>query len=369
MQEQQHQQAAVIAKDPFTSGLTEIAMIPIAEPNEHQIRIKTVAFAANPTDWIHIAYQQGVAGDLIGSDCSGVVEKVGSKVTGFKVGDIVSTFCHGGYCKERGTFTEYVIADPSVTLRYASVNDKVLPVGETQHGHIQTYEGAASVTLALVTSVLSMAGNLNAQPEDKGKYILIWGGATATGVIAIQVAKLGFGLRVVTVASPKHSEFLRSIGADLVFDYRDPNVNEKISQATNGEIRYVFDIIAEKTTFQAAYSAYKTATGPVKVNSLSMLDEQALTIDTSIPKNFQITIPTFAYSANGDTVRLFGGVFKADDETLARYNKFWNEVVPEILPQIQNTNLKVLKPGFQSVNEALGSLQSKSVSGEKIVFR
>jgi NADPH:quinone reductase-like Zn-dependent oxidoreductase len=49
--------------------------------------------------------------------------------------------------------------------------------------------------------VLSFTSNLNIKTEDSGKFILIWSGATATGIIAIQIAKLGFGLKVINAAS------------------------------------------------------------------------------------------------------------------------------------------------------------------------
>ncbi|KAH3688017.1 hypothetical protein WICPIJ_001011 [Wickerhamomyces pijperi] len=363
------QQAAVIAKEPVQGSLTEVATIPIYEPSSKQIQIQTVAFAANPTDWKHIVYKQGVSGDLAGSDSAGVVTKVGSEVEGFQVGDVVSTFSHGNFCKDRGNFAEYIIADPSTTIKHANLKKEALPVGSAPAGPIDTFEGAASVTLGLSTVALSIAGNLNVKSEDKGKYILIWGGATATGTLAIQVAKLGFGLKVVTVASKRHHEFLKSIGADLVYDYNDSDVSEQIAKGTNGDIKYVFDTVSEKASFQAAYDAFKTAHGPVRVDNLLFLQEKDLEIDESVKKNFEIVNPTLAYCANGDEVTLFGGKFSSDKETLARYNKFWNETLPRILPQIKHTSLRVLKAGLESTNEAFELLQSNSVSGEKVVFR
>jgi NADPH:quinone reductase-like Zn-dependent oxidoreductase len=50
-------------------------------------------------------------------------------------------------------------------------------------------------------------------------WIFIYGGSTGVGQFAIQLAKLS-GYKVVTVASPRNHEFLRSLGADAVFDVR-----------------------------------------------------------------------------------------------------------------------------------------------------
>lgn len=378
------QSASVVA--PFESNelLTEVAQIPLLEPNDNQLLIKTVACAVNPTDWKHILFKQGPPGSIVGSDCSGIVVKVGANVNanataaadqGFQVGDIVSTFSHGCFNDQRGNFAEYVIADPSTTIRYKSLKDmdSVLPVGDALPGTITTFEGAAAVTLGVVTSVLSLVGNLNVQSEDKGKYILIWGGATATGVVAIQIAKLAFGLQVVTVASPQHHAFLKSIGADLIFDYHETDVSEQISKATKGEIAYVFDIISEQSSFQKCYDAYKHAHGPVKVNALMPLNESDLQLDDSIPcsqkRNWEIVTPTFAYAANGEKLALFGMEFQADESTLDRYNKFWNERLPLILPNIRHIGLKVLPAGLESTNEGLQLLQSNQIRGQKVVFR
>ena len=58
------------------------------------------------------------------------------------------------------------------------------------------------VTVGLVTVGISFAHSLNiAKNKEKGDSILIWGGATATGILAIQVAKLVYNLNVIVTAS------------------------------------------------------------------------------------------------------------------------------------------------------------------------
>lgn len=60
-----------------------------------------------------------------------------------------------------------------------------------------------------------------AQPSDPatqdGTWIFIYGGSTSVGLYAIQLAKLS-GYKIVTVASPRNHELLKSYGADVVFD-------------------------------------------------------------------------------------------------------------------------------------------------------
>jgi NADPH:quinone reductase-like Zn-dependent oxidoreductase len=85
--------------------------------------------------------------------------------------------------------------------------------------------------------------SLDASKKDA---ILIWGGSTAAGHHAIQLAVLS-GLTVFVTASPAAHEYVKSLGASYCFDYRDEGVVEKI-RATEGAERliYGFDTVAEK---------------------------------------------------------------------------------------------------------------------------
>jgi NADPH:quinone reductase-like Zn-dependent oxidoreductase len=60
--------------------------------------------------------------------------------------------------------------------------------------------------------------------------ILVWGGSTAVGHHAVQLASLS-GYKVITTASLKNHDWLKSLGATTCFDYRDPEVVSKIKQA------------------------------------------------------------------------------------------------------------------------------------------
>lgn len=360
------QTAAVIAKDAGLHNWISVEQIPIPEPPKGKLIVQTAAYAANPTDWKHIEYKQGQPGDIAGSDASGNVVKLGEGVTGFQVGDTVSVFTHGNFSKTRGAFAEYIIADAETTVKYPN-GLKTAPQGEYRAGKIDTYEGAASVTLGLSTVVLSFAGNLNVKSSDKGKYILIWGGATATGILAIQVAKQGFGLKVVTTASKKNHEYLKSLGADLVFDYNDASVTESIQEATAGEIRYALDTVANDKTWQGLYDATKGSTH-VRLDSTLFKSLDDVKADARDPSTVELAPPTLAYLANGEATDLFGGHWEPNPDSLGRYNEFWSSVLPKILPQLTHAKLKVLAPGFASATEALDLLREDKVSGEKIVF-
>lgn len=97
--------------------MAKVTTMPYPKIGHNQILIKAVAYAANPTDWEHILAKLGNEGDIAGSDVSETVAEVGSKVQGFQVGDIVSSFIHGNSYKIRGAFSDYVIGDPNTTVK------------------------------------------------------------------------------------------------------------------------------------------------------------------------------------------------------------------------------------------------------------
>ena len=359
--------AAVLTGNP-ENNWTEIKGLPKPTIRDDQILIKPIAYAANPTDWKHNSPE--FAGNVSGSDASGYVEEVGSKVSGIQVGDIVSVTMHGGFNKDNSAFAEYVAAVPGFTIKYDKniVKDAELKVGDYEGSKITNFEQAASVTLGLSTVVLSFAGLMNINKDvlaNKGKSILIWGGATATGVLAIQIAKLAFGLKVITTASKKNHEYLKSLGADAVFDYNDSNVVEAIKSEAGDSIAYALDTVANTDTFQKTYDATANSKH-VELDNLLMLDKSQIKTDSSRSVSYHKTL---MYGATGDAFSIWGMDFPTNHVSTKRYLDYWLNELPKYIPQIKSANLKVIKPGLESVNEALQLLHDNKVSGQKIVFR
>jgi len=80
------------------------------------------------------------------------------------------------------------------------------------------------------------------------------------GQYAIQLAKLA-GLRVATTASQKKWDLLKSLGADLVVDYKDPDVVKKLKKGTDDGIQYGLDCISENGSIQQAEAAFRPSGG------------------------------------------------------------------------------------------------------------
>lgn len=82
----------------------------------------------------------------------------------------------------------------------------------------------------------------------------------SVGQFAIQIGKY-YGLTVVTTCSPRHRDQAIALGAAHVFDYRDDEVVSKIKEATNGDLKFVFDTIGNETSSSVASQAISETGG------------------------------------------------------------------------------------------------------------
>lgn len=118
-----------------------------------------------------------------------------------------------------------------------------------------TYEEAASFPIPHLTGVQALYIRLNIpkplSPNPKRESILIWGGSTAVGHHAIQLAVLS-GLKVFVTASPAAHEELKALGVEACFDYKDSDVVKQIQAAAGEEdIIYGLDTVGEKGSTDA----------------------------------------------------------------------------------------------------------------------
>ncbi|MBK8086739.1 MAG: NADP-dependent oxidoreductase [Chitinophagaceae bacterium] len=130
----------------------------------------------------------------IGHDVAGVVTQVGAKVSQFKIGDEVFASC-------KGTFAEFIaIKENELALKPKNIS----------------MEEAASIPLVGLTAwqVLVEKGNLK-----KGQKVFIQAGSGGVGTIAIQLAK-HLGAYTATTASAANKDLVKSLGADLIIDYK-----------------------------------------------------------------------------------------------------------------------------------------------------
>lgn len=135
---------------------------------------------------------------ILGHDLAGVVIEVGSNVSQFKVGDEVFARPADFHI---GTFAEYIaVNENDVALKPATIS----------------MEEAASFPLVALTVWQAFVEKANLK---KGQKVFIQAGSGGVGTIAIQLAK-HLGATVATTASANNFELVKSLGADVVIDYK-----------------------------------------------------------------------------------------------------------------------------------------------------
>ena len=89
-----------------------------------------------------------------------------------------------------------------------------------------------------------------AASSSRGIPILISGGASSVGLYTIQIAKHS-GLYVIATASERNFDLVRSLGADVVVNYRDPvKAAKQIREAAPGPIEHALDCVSTGTSFE-----------------------------------------------------------------------------------------------------------------------
>lgn len=197
--------------------------LPRPEPGVGQILIAVRAAGVNPTDWKHRADGLFVRTlpRVLGWDVSGVVVAVGMGVTLHQPGDEV--FGMVPYPYGVGTHAEYVTGPARAFVPKPAALD-----------HVQ----AGALPLAALTAYQALVDTADVQP---GQRVLIHAAAGGVGHLAVQIAKAR-GAHVIGTASAAKHDFLRSLGADEVIDYRETDFAEAA-----GPVDVVLDTIGGDT--------------------------------------------------------------------------------------------------------------------------
>lgn len=134
----------------------------------------------------------------LGHDVAGIVTKVGSKVGKFKVGDEI----YARPADHRiGTFSEFIaIHQNDVALKPKNIS----------------MEEAASIPLVGLTAWQALVEKAKLK---KGQKVFIQAGSGGVGTFAIQLAK-HLGATVATTTSAANTDLVKSLGADVVIDYK-----------------------------------------------------------------------------------------------------------------------------------------------------
>ncbi|GGX77838.1 NAD(P)H-quinone oxidoreductase [Streptomyces fructofermentans] len=187
--------------------------VPDPVPGEGEVLVEVVASAVNRADLLQ---RQGFydpppgASPYPGLECSGRIAAVGPGVAGWTAGDEVCALLSGG-----GYAEKVVVAA-----------GQLLPVPE---GVAIDRAAALPEVACTVWSNVFMIAHLR-----PGETLLVHGGASGIGTMAIQLAKAVGAKVAVTAGSKEKLDFCAGLGADILVNYREQDFVEEIRAATDG---------------------------------------------------------------------------------------------------------------------------------------
>ena len=197
---------------------------PVAAPGEVLIRV--AAAGVNRADLLQRQGQYDPppgASDILGMECAGTIAALGDGVGDWRVGDQVCALLAGG------GYAEFVAVPAGQVLPLPSGVDLVSAAGLPE----------ATCT---VWSNLVMVGDLRG-----GQTVLMHGGSSGIGTMAIQIAKhLGADVAV-TASTAAKLQACRELGADILINYAEQDFVAEIQAATDGRgADLILDLVGAK---------------------------------------------------------------------------------------------------------------------------
>ncbi|KAL1795379.1 hypothetical protein ACET3X_007195 [Alternaria dauci] len=338
-----------------TGSTAAVVDVPLPRLRPDSVIVRTVAVALNPVDWKHVRFVPKTEGCTAGSDFAGIVRKVGAKVTTLRPGDRVAGWTHGGNISncEDGSFAEYVVANEGIMLK--------IPDGVS-------FAEAATLGVGLSTVCQGLYQSLSVPLPNEPGYerltLLVYGGSTATGTLAIQFAKMS-GLDVITTSSPHNYGMLESLGADAVFDYSLPDVGDRIRKYTDNKLYYAFDCIATDASARICADALSDDVA-MKAPMYS-----AVLYCVFPRQDVQVNV-TVAYTIFGSSFNkpeLGPEEFPASKEDYEFGKRFW-KISEKLLRegQFKVHPFEARSGGLEAVLDGLDELMRGEVRGKKLVY-
>jgi NADPH:quinone reductase-like Zn-dependent oxidoreductase len=169
------------------------------------------------------------------------------------------------------------------------------------------------------------------------------------------------GLEVITTCSPRNFDFVKSLGADAVFDYNDPSAGAKIREHTQNKLYYAFDTYSEGSSPQICADALSSNTSSQKPKYGAILTAKA-------PREDVESLYTLGYTAIGEDFTIMGRKFEAKNEDF-EFTKSFLKLSEKLVAE------KKIKPhrievagGLDDIASGCQAMKEGKVSGTKIVY-
>ncbi|GAQ05066.1 zinc-binding alcohol dehydrogenase domain-containing protein cipB [Aspergillus lentulus] len=214
---------------------------PYTPPGPGQVVIKNTAVAINPFDWVLQFIGPAIAGYvkypfIFGTDVAGEVVEVAPDVDRFRVGDRVfgsataiakevNRPAEGGF-QLYTVMRQHMLAPTPTHITDEQACVLGLGLGTAAWGLFHPdYLGLDMPRVPAPTDVVGKSG--------LPRTVIITGGASSVGSNAVQLA-VSAGYGVISTSSPRNFDYVKSLGANHVFDYRSRTLVKDILAALQG---------------------------------------------------------------------------------------------------------------------------------------
>jgi NADPH:quinone reductase-like Zn-dependent oxidoreductase len=228
-------------------------------------------------------------------------------------------------------------------------------ISATKIPDFMSFEEGSTFPMAFATSAIAFYGKLDLpRPGDKVQAqqngLLIWGASSSVGTAGIQLARAS-GYKVFATASPQHHDFLKSLGAFAVFDYKDPEVTLKI-------------VAAAKSAGTPITVAYDT----ISENGSSELTADTLLASGGKGGRMVITLP-YAGKEGIDVVMTIAGHVSTEHADVGEW--LFNEYLTKALENksiVPAPKIEIVEGGIPAAQKVFDQLKA-GVSGKKLVVK
>jgi len=210
----------------------QIEDVKVPPPIPGEVRIKVKAIGLNRAESMfrlgQYIYEPKLPSRL-GYEASGIVEAVGSGVTGIVQGDVVSVippFDQGKY----GVYGEIATVPAHHVVKHPSS---------------LSFTEAAAVWMQYLTAYGALVDIAKIKPGD---FVVVSAASSSVGIAAIQICNMVGAIPIATTRKNDKKKALESIGAHHVIVTTEENISQKLREITDGKgARVVFDPVGGKT--------------------------------------------------------------------------------------------------------------------------